>query len=341
YHACVTARNPAQLEDLPLPANGGCALVLPLDVTASNQIVEAVKLAEATFEHIDVLVNNAGIGYFGAIEESGDDEVRRMFEINFWGLAGVTRAVLPGMRKRRAGHIVNLSSMGGFRGVPGVGYYNASKFAVEGFSEALALEVAPLGIKVTLVEPSGFRTDWAGRSANEASVEIADYAATAGAVRRQLREQSGKQPGDPVREASAIIQAVESPKPPLHRLLGKDALRLAREKLDALQRDFDAWQNVTVWADFPDGESTKVALRHLARHKHPLRSRFQLPPQGVAMNPSGFATVNPSTGEQIETFSFYDASKTEQVLARADNSFQTFRKLSVHKRAQLFLGLAE
>ena len=160
--------------------------MLPLDVTASNQIIDAVKLAEATFGRIDVLVNNAGIGYFGAIEESGDDEVRRMFEINFWGLANVTRAVLPGMRKRRAGHVVNLSSMGGLRGAPGVGYYNASKFAVEGFSEALAQEVAPLGIKVMLVEPSGFRTDWAGRSANEAQQTIEDYAGTAGARRRRF-----------------------------------------------------------------------------------------------------------------------------------------------------------
>ena len=123
----------------------------------------------------------------------------------------------------------------------------------------MAEEVRPLGIKVTLVEPSAFRTDWAGRSANEARAEIADYAATAGAVRRELRELSGKQPGDPVRAASAIIQAVEAPDPPLHLLLGKDALRLAREKLDALHRDFDTWQNVTVGADFPAGELTKVA----------------------------------------------------------------------------------
>src|SRR5262249_24286781 len=123
----------------------------------------------------------------------------------------------------------------------------------------LAMEFGPLGIKATLVEPSGFRTDWAGRSTNEASDEIVDYAATAGAVRRQLRELSGRQPGDPLRAANAIIQAVESPNPPLHLLLGKDALRMAREKLDALRHDFDAWQNVTVGADFPAGESTKVA----------------------------------------------------------------------------------
>src|SRR6516162_7759642 len=127
----------------------------------------------------------------------------------------------------------------------------ARPFAVEGLSECLAMEVAPLGIKVTIVEPSGFRTDWAGRSANEVRVEIADYAATAGAVRRELRELSGKQPGDPIGGANAIIQAVESPNPPLHLLLGKDALRMAREKLSTLRRDFDAWEETTVGADFP------------------------------------------------------------------------------------------
>jgi NAD(P)-dependent dehydrogenase (short-subunit alcohol dehydrogenase family) len=254
YHAVVTARNPAQLEDLVPPADGGRALVLPLDVTASNQIVDAVRLAEATFERIDVLVNNAGIGYFGAIEESGDNEVRRMFEINFWGVASVTRTVLPGMRKRRAGHIVNLSSMGGLRGAPGVGYYNASKFAVEGFSEALAQEVAPLGIKVTLVEPSGFRTDWAGRSASEAQQTLEDYAPTAGARRRQIRAGSGRQPGDPARAAATIVAAVEAPEPPLRLLLGKVALAAGRDKIKSLQRDFEAWAAVSEGADFPNAE---------------------------------------------------------------------------------------
>src|SRR6516165_5272501 len=171
----------------------------------------------------------------------------------------MTQPAQQGVRTRGGGHMVNIASIAGLAAYPSLGYYCAAKFAVEGLSEVLVEEVRPLGIKVTLVEPSAFRTDWAGRSANEARTEIADYAPTAGAVRRELREMSGKQPGDPVRAAYAIIQAVEAPNPPLHLLLGKDALRLGREKLDALRRDFDAWQNVTVGADFPVGESTKVA----------------------------------------------------------------------------------
>src|SRR5215471_21313842 len=252
YRVAVTAPNLQQVEDL-VAGHEDRALALRLDVTDSTQVAEAVRRAEEHFGDIDVLVNNAGIGYFAAVEESEEKEIHRILDINFFGLAKLTHAVLPGMRKRRRGHIINISSIGGLAPFPSLGYYCAAKFAVEGLSECLAMEVGPLGIKVTLVEPSGFRTDWAGRSANEASVEIADYAATAGAVRRQLRELSGKQPGDPVRAADAIIQAVESPSPPLHLLLGKDALRMAREKLDALHGDFDAWEEVTVGADFPTG----------------------------------------------------------------------------------------
>jgi NAD(P)-dependent dehydrogenase (short-subunit alcohol dehydrogenase family) len=257
YRAAVTARDPKQVTDL-VASHEDRTLALRLDVTDPAQVAESVRHAEEYFGGIDVLVNNAGVGYFAAVEESDEKDTRRMFEIDFFGLARMIQAVLSGMRKRRRGHIVNISSIGGLAPFPSLGYYCAAKFAVEGLSECLAMEVGPLGIKVTLVEPSGFRTEWAGRSANEASVEIADYAATAGAVRRQLREQSGKQPGDPVRAASAIIQAVEAPNPPLHLLLGKDALRLAREKLDGLRRDFDTWQNVTVGADFPAGEPTRV-----------------------------------------------------------------------------------
>lgn len=250
--AVVTARNPMRVESL-VSDHRGRALAVPLDVTVPDQIRDAVNAAEETFGRIDVLVNNAGIGYFGAIEESSDDDVRRMFEINFWGLANMTRAVLPGMRRRRRGHIVNLSSMGGVRGAPSVGYYNATKFAVEGLSEALALEVAPLGIKVILVEPSGFRTDWAGRSANEARHTIEDYSGTAGKRRMQIRAGSGKQPGDPRRAAASIVQAVEAPNPPLRLLLGKVALTAGREKIKSLARDFEAWAAVTEGADFPEG----------------------------------------------------------------------------------------
>src|SRR5262245_39417389 len=257
FRAVVTARAPKQVTDI-VAGHEDRALALRLDVTDPAQIAESVRRAEENFGRIDVLVNNAGIGYFAAVEESDEADVRQMFEIDFFGLASMTRAVLPGMRKRRSGHIVNIASIAGLAAYPSLGYYCAAKFAVEGLSEVLAEEVRRLGIKVTLVEPSAFRTDWAGRSANEARTEIADYAATAGAVRRELREQAGKQPGDPVRAAKAIIQAVEAPNPPLHLLLGKDALRLGREKLDALRHDFDTWQNVTVGADFPASEPTKL-----------------------------------------------------------------------------------
>jgi NAD(P)-dependent dehydrogenase (short-subunit alcohol dehydrogenase family) len=252
YRVVITARKAADVADLAV-GHDGRALIQALDVTKPDQIAASVAAAEAKFGAIDVLVNNAGIGYFAAIEESDDSEVRRMFEINFWGLANMTRAVLPGMRKRRTGHIVNISSMGGVRGAPAVGYYNATKFALEGLSEALAQETAPLGIKVLIVEPSGFRTDWAGRSANQTPHPIADYDSTAGARQRQIRGYSGKQPGDPVRAAAAIIQAVEAPDAPLRLMLGKAALAAGRGKVEALRQDFESWAKVSEGADFPEG----------------------------------------------------------------------------------------
>jgi NAD(P)-dependent dehydrogenase (short-subunit alcohol dehydrogenase family) len=253
YRVVVTGRNPDDVRDI-AAGHEANALVLKLDVTVPDDIRSAVDATLARFGRIDVLVNNAGIGYFAAIEESDDAEVRRMFEVNVFGLAQMTQAVLPGMRAQRSGHVVNISSIGGIRAFPAVGFYNATKFAVVGLSESLALEVEPLGIKVTIVEPSGFRTDWAGRSANEAPSEISDYADTAGKNRRSIRGYSGKQPGDPVRAAAAIIKAVESNDPPLHLLLGKAALKGANWKLDLLRKNFDAWEDTTVGADFPEGE---------------------------------------------------------------------------------------
>ena len=250
YRVVVTARRPAEIADL-VTGHEASALALELDVTKASDIAAAVAAAEAKFGCIDVLVNNAGVGYFGAIEESEDAEVRRMFEINFWGLANMTRAVLPGMRARRSGHIVNISSSGGVRGGPSVGYYCATKFGLEGLSESLAQEVAPLGIKVLIVEPSGFRTDWAGRSANQSPHSIADYDSTAGARMRQIRGNSGKQPGDPVRAAATIVKAVEAPEPPLRLLLGKVALAGARAKIELLRHDFEGWAAESEAADFP------------------------------------------------------------------------------------------
>ncbi len=251
YRVVVTARNADKVDDL-VAINKENALAINLDITDKAQVAHAVAKAEEHFGAIDVLVNNAGFGYFGSVEESDEQEVRSMFEANFWGLAEMTRAVLPKMRERRSGTIVNISSIGGFVGFPGVGYYNATKFAVNGFSEALQKEVAPLGIKVIVVQPSGFRTDWAGRSANEAPSTIADYAETAGANQAAIRGYSGNQPGDPVRAAKAIVGAVESENPPFNLLLGRAALKNARLRLDALKKDFDDWAEVTEGADFPE-----------------------------------------------------------------------------------------
>ncbi|MGN8023395.1 oxidoreductase [Phyllobacterium sp. 22229] len=252
YPTVITARNPAQIEDL-ARGNEDKALVLKLDVTNADDIAAAVKAAEARFGRIDVLVNNAGIGYFGSLEESDIDEVRQMFEINVWGLVNMTRAVLPVMRKQRSGTVVNISSIGGLVANSAVSFYNATKFGVEAISEALSKEVAHLGIKVLIVEPSGFRTDWAGRSANEAPTTIEDYRETSDQRMQQIRTSSGNQPGDPVRAVKAIVQAVEAEKPPLRLLLGKFALAGARNKIAELQRDFDAWAEVTEGADAPKG----------------------------------------------------------------------------------------
>jgi len=251
HRVVVSARDAGKIQDL-VEINAENALAVSLDVTDKNQVKESVSKALERFGAIDVLVNNAGIGYFGAIEESEEDEVRRMFETNFWGLAEMTRAVLPGMRERRGGFIVNVSSIGGLVAFPTVGYYNATKFAVNGFSEALKKEIEPLGIKVMLVEPSGFRTDWAGRSANEVKTTISDYEETAGANKASIRGYSGNQPGDPARAAKAIVAAVEAENPPFHLLLGRAALKGARLKLEDLKRDFDAWAETTEGADFPD-----------------------------------------------------------------------------------------
>jgi NAD(P)-dependent dehydrogenase (short-subunit alcohol dehydrogenase family) len=248
YRTVVTARDPSKLKDY---GASDKVIVLKLDVTEPDQVAAAVKAVEARFGGIDVLVNNAGIGYFAAIEEGDAAEVRKMFEVNVFGLTGMIQAVLPGMRQRRSGCIVNLSSLAGLRGMPALGQYNATKFAVEGLSEALRREVEPLGIQVMVVNPSGFRTDWAGRSANESAHPIADYQATAGAVRVAVRASSGKQPGDPVRAVQAILEAVASSHPPHHLLLGNDAFEGATAKVDELRKDFAAGETVARGADFP------------------------------------------------------------------------------------------
>ena len=251
WHAVVTARNPDQLKDL-VEGHEESALAVRLDVTKDEQIAEAVRLAERKFGHIDVLVNNAGYGYIAAVEEGEDDQVRAMFETNFFGLVALTKAVLPGMRARHHGHIVNVSSIGGLTSFAATGYYHATKYAVEGLSESLAIELAPLGVKVTIVEPGPFRTDWLGRSLVESKVVIEDYDSTAGERRRQGRVRNGQQQGDPVRGCEAILKAVTSDNPPLRLLLGKPALDLAEKKLATLKSDFDTWRETTLSADFPE-----------------------------------------------------------------------------------------
>ncbi|HVY05613.1 MAG TPA: oxidoreductase [Burkholderiales bacterium] len=251
HRAAVTARNPEQVADI-ASAHSKTALALRLDIANDAQIEQSVSAAEKTFGRIDVLVNNAGYGYLAAVEEGEEAEIRAMFETNFFGLAKLTRRVLPGMRVRKHGHVINISSVGGLIGNPSAGYYNATKFAVEGLSEALAKEVEPLGIRVTAIEPGPFRTDWAGRSLKVPGKAIDAYAATAGARRQQIAGYSGKQAGDPERAALAIMQVAESPTPPMNLILGKDGLKRVREKLDRFNASLREWETVTAGADFPE-----------------------------------------------------------------------------------------
>ncbi|WP_275291064.1 MULTISPECIES: oxidoreductase [unclassified Amycolatopsis] len=248
--AVVTARDPERVADL-VAAHPGRALAVALDMTDQQQITEAVAEAHRVFGQIDVLVNNAGYGYLAAVEEGEDAEIRALFEANVFGLMALTRAVLPGMRARRSGRIVSVSSLGGLAAFGATGYYHATKFAVEGFSESLAAEVGPLGIGVTIVEPAAFRTNWSGPSMRESAIRIDDYAGTAGARRTSTLATYGKQPGDPDRAATAVIDAVASAEPPLRLLLGQAAYDIATARLDTLRKTFDDWRDVTLSADFP------------------------------------------------------------------------------------------
>jgi NAD(P)-dependent dehydrogenase (short-subunit alcohol dehydrogenase family) len=252
YRVVVTARDKAKVDDI-VAGHDKNGLALALDVDKQDQIDAAAKAAERRFGRIDVLVNNAGYGYLAAVEEGDDADVRAMFETNFFGLAAMTRAVLPIMRAQKSGAIVNVSSMGGFIGFPGSGYYAATKFAVEGLSESLAKEVAPLGIKVIIVEPGPFRTDWAGRSLKTPKRPLDAYAETAIARRQQIQSYSGTQPGDPARAAEAIIATVESPNPPLRLPLGSFAYDAMGAELETVRKEYKAVESVARGADFPKG----------------------------------------------------------------------------------------
>jgi len=251
WRAVVTARDPSKVADITKGLDDR-ALVLPLDVTRRAQIDEVVAAAKRKFGRIDALVNNAGYGYLAAIEEGEDEAVRAMFETNVFGLVDLTKAVLPIMREQGSGLIVNVSSIGGLTSQAATGYYHGTKYAVEGISESLAAEVKPLGIDVLIVEPSAFRTNWAGASIKQSATRIDAYAATAGERRKQVENRDGKQAGDPARAAQAIIDAAVSDAPPLRLLLGKAALTMAHKKLDSMRKDFDAWKATTLGADFPE-----------------------------------------------------------------------------------------
>jgi NADP-dependent 3-hydroxy acid dehydrogenase YdfG len=253
WNAVITARNIDQVKDI---AEGfeKTALVLPLDVNNKDQVTASVAQAEETFGKIDVLVNNAGYGYFSSIEEGEEEKIRAQFETNVFGLVNMIQAVLPGMREKRTGHIINFSSIGGIRAFTATGYYHATKFAVEGLSESLAQEVAPMGIKVLIVEPGPFRTDWAGRSTSRTPVAISDYDSTVGIRMAASQNGSGKQQGDPVRGCEAIIKAVEAEKHELRLLLGEPAFKMALEKVEMLKENFEANKELTLSADFPESE---------------------------------------------------------------------------------------
>lgn len=250
WNAVVTARDPATIQDI-VAGHDVSALALRLDVTDPKQVASAVEEAEARFGAIDVLVNNAGYGYRGAVEEADETEVRELFETNFFGLVSMIQAVLPGMRAHRRGHIVNISSVAGRMAQPGSGYYSATKFAVGGLSDALRKEVGPLGIRVTVVEPGGFRTDFAGRSLRQSKHTIDDYAATAGARRKENSSTDGRQPGDPARAAQAIIRAVQADKPPFRLALGRSAVQRIRAEIDTQRQELDAWEETANGADYP------------------------------------------------------------------------------------------
>ncbi|MEM5456152.1 oxidoreductase [Paraburkholderia phytofirmans] len=221
-----------------------------LDVTDFEAIAPAVAAIAQTVGPIDVLVNNAGYGHEGTLEESPLDDLRRQFDVNVFGAVAMIKAVLPVMRERRSGHIINITSMGGFTTMPGIAYYCGSKFALEGITDALAKEVAGFGIKVTAVAPGSFRTDWAGRSMVRASRSVADYDTLFDPIREAREAKSGKQAGDPHKAAQALLEIVAAKNPPVHLLLGNDALDLVKTKLAALNEEIEQWEPLSRSTDF-------------------------------------------------------------------------------------------
>jgi NAD(P)-dependent dehydrogenase (short-subunit alcohol dehydrogenase family) len=249
----ATARRGDQIADM-VGQYPDSARVFELDVTKPDRILVVAAKAIAVWGRIDVLVNNAGYGIAGGIEEAKEEEFLPVFETNVLGLIRVTRAFLPQFRKQRSGHIINLSSIAGLVGQAGWGYYNTSKFAVEGFSEALAAEMAPLGVKVTIVEPGPFRTDFLGRSAAMIKEKIPDYEESVGKTREYYYDMPGKQPGDPLKAVHAMMDVVESANPPLHLLLGALAYNRFKGKLERWAEEMAAYEGVSLGADYPAGK---------------------------------------------------------------------------------------
>jgi NAD(P)-dependent dehydrogenase (short-subunit alcohol dehydrogenase family) len=244
-----TVRNPEAAASFEAHAPGRARALL-LDVTDTDRIAPAVSAAALEFGPIDVLINNAGYGHEGVLEESPLDELRRQFEVNVFGAVAMIKAVLPAMRERRSGRIINITSMGGHITMPGITYYCGSKFALEGISEALAKEVSGFGIKVTAVAPGSFRTDWAGRSMRRSERSIADYDSLFDPIRLGREQKSGKQSGDPAKAAEVLLQLIDSDEPPLHLLLGSDALKLVRDDLEILGQEIDRWEATSRSTDF-------------------------------------------------------------------------------------------
>lgn len=248
----ATARNPDSLADL-AAANPETLRTAALDVTQSAQVDAAVATAVAAFGRIDVVVNNAGAGFVGAIEETSEAEIARSFEVNFLGALRVTRAVLPTLRGQKSGHFVFISAAAAIANYAGFGIYGAAKRALEGAAESLAQEVRPHGLKVTIVQPGPFRTDFIGRSLTRAAAPLPDYEATAGKFGRYLASVDGKQPGDPARAAAAIIAAVTSERPPLRLVLGAYATDKVRRTFTAAQRELETWAPTAGATEFPSG----------------------------------------------------------------------------------------
>lgn len=250
FRAVITARNKNSVEDL-VVGHEQNALALALDVTDPQAIHHAVEQAKAKFGAVDVLVNNAGYGYQSSVEEGEEQAIRDQFDANVFGLFAVTRAVLPLMREAGRGHIINVTSIGGLMGFASSGYYSATKHAVEGWSDSLSLEVSSLGIHVTCVEPGPFRTDWAGRSLKQTPSKIADYADTAGARMKTTSDNSGKQAGDPVRAAQAMIAITQVDKPPRHLVLGAIGHEAVTKKLKERLAEIEQWKQTALDTDYP------------------------------------------------------------------------------------------